>query len=160
MFWLANSWMTWKKSDGSDYEPDSLTSFHRGIARYLQTIVYEYDIVKSSVFHKARKCLKWDVGSWNRPGMAAAQIMRSHWVTSRRTVWADRATGHWQRGDGAKYPVVFCHQTARVKEFSRGQAVAMGWSKFAWRWEHWVFGIYWAWDQNTHWKQWSQTLCP
>ena len=44
-----------KKPDGSDYEPDRLTNFHRGIARYLQTIGYEHDIVKSSVFHTTKK---------------------------------------------------------------------------------------------------------
>ena len=43
-----------KKTDGSEYEPDSLTSFHRGIARYLKTIgyEYEYDIDKSAVPYK------------------------------------------------------------------------------------------------------------
>ena len=47
-----------KKTDGSDYKPDSLTSFHRGIVRYLQTVGYEYNIVKSSVFHTSKKMLE------------------------------------------------------------------------------------------------------
>ena len=76
MFWLANSWLTWKKTDRSDYEPDSLTSFHRSIARYLQTIGYEYDIVKSSVFHTSKKVLEMgrrelkQSGKGNRPNRA------------------------------------------------------------------------------------------
>ena len=65
-----------KKPDGSDYEPDSLTSFHCGIARYLQTIGYEYDIVKNSVFHTSKKVLEMrrrelkQSGKGNRPNRA------------------------------------------------------------------------------------------
>ena len=38
--------------------PIVLTSFHRGIARYLQTIDYEYDMVKSTEFHTSKKVLE------------------------------------------------------------------------------------------------------
>ena len=53
-----------------------MTSFHRDIARYLQTIGYEYDIVKSSVFHTSKKVLevrRWELKQsrkGNRPNRA------------------------------------------------------------------------------------------
>ena len=52
-----------KKTDGSDYEPDSLTSVHHSIALYLQTIGYEYDIVKSSVFHTIESIKTTSIGN-------------------------------------------------------------------------------------------------
>ena len=65
-----------KKTDGSDYEPDSLTSFHCGNAHYLQTIGYEYDIVTSSVYYTSKKVLEMrrrelkQSGKDNRPNRA------------------------------------------------------------------------------------------
>ncbi len=41
-----------------DYEPDSLTSLHRGIARYLRESKYSHDIITSPDFEKSRKTLE------------------------------------------------------------------------------------------------------
>ena len=46
-----------RKQDGSDYEPDSLTSFHRGIARFLKAQGYEHCILKDDKFSTSRSVL-------------------------------------------------------------------------------------------------------
>ena len=47
--------MLLKKADGSDYEPDSLTSFHRGIDRYLRESDYPHSIMTSEIFSTSRQ---------------------------------------------------------------------------------------------------------
>ena len=65
-----------KKPDGSDYEPDSLTSMHRSINRKLEEIGYGYNIVESSVFKTSKKVLEArrrelkQGGRGNRPNRA------------------------------------------------------------------------------------------
>ena len=73
--WRIPDWLE-NKTDGSDYEPNSLTSFHRGIGRYSQIIGYEYALVKSSEFHTSKKLLEMrrrqlkQAGKGNRPNRA------------------------------------------------------------------------------------------
>lgn len=43
------------KEDGTDYEPDTLTSMHRAIDRYLTENNYEHNIVTSPLFDTSRK---------------------------------------------------------------------------------------------------------
>ncbi len=47
-----------KKSDSSDYEPDSITSFHRGVARYLKDKGYGVNIVDDYCFDTSNRVLK------------------------------------------------------------------------------------------------------
>jgi hypothetical protein len=49
--------MTLKKKDNSEYEPDSLTSIHRSIARKLDSINYGYNIVEDREFKLSRQVL-------------------------------------------------------------------------------------------------------
>ena len=66
------------KPDGTDYEPDSLTSFHRGIDRALQDKGYEYSLVTSKEFRMSKKMLETRrkelkaSGKGNRPNKAEA----------------------------------------------------------------------------------------
>jgi hypothetical protein len=47
-----------KNGNERDYEPDSLTSLHRAIGRYLQENKYEVNIVTGKEFEKSRKILE------------------------------------------------------------------------------------------------------
>lgn len=47
-----------KKENGQEYEPDSLTSFHRAIDRKLQEINYGFSLVSSSEFAMSKKVLE------------------------------------------------------------------------------------------------------
>jgi hypothetical protein len=68
--------MDLKREDGSDYEPDTLTSFHRAIKRKLDEIGYGFDMVKSSEFKTSKKVLEArrkdlkQSGKGNRPNKA------------------------------------------------------------------------------------------
>ena len=46
-----------RKADGEEYEPDTLTSYHRGIERYLQEHSYKYSIIKDREFEMSRYAL-------------------------------------------------------------------------------------------------------
>ena len=46
-----------RKDDGSEYEPDTLTSIHRGIARKLEESGYGYSLIKSDEFKMSKKVL-------------------------------------------------------------------------------------------------------
>jgi hypothetical protein len=65
-----------KREDGSDYEPDTLTAFHRAIKRRLDEIGYGHDILKSVDFDTSRKVLAAkrkelkQSGKGNRPNKA------------------------------------------------------------------------------------------
>ena len=39
-----------QKAEGGEYEPDTLTSYHRGIERYLGEHSYKYSIIKDREF--------------------------------------------------------------------------------------------------------------
>lgn len=55
--WVMNA----KKEDGTEYEPDSLTSMHRGLDRYLTENNYEHSILTSALFDTSRRvniCVK------------------------------------------------------------------------------------------------------
>ena len=43
-----------RKNDGTDYEPDTLTSYHRSIARYLKENKYPLDMVTDKQFQTSR----------------------------------------------------------------------------------------------------------
>ena len=45
------------KPNGDQYEPDSMTSFHRGIDRYLREKDYPHSILTSDVFATSRQIL-------------------------------------------------------------------------------------------------------
>ena len=47
-----------RKADGSEYEPDSLTSFHRSINRKLEEFGYPYSLVDSKEFKLSKKVLE------------------------------------------------------------------------------------------------------
>ena len=49
--------LTLKKADGTDYEPDTLTSYHRAIDRYLQDKDYPHSLVESKDFKMSRDVL-------------------------------------------------------------------------------------------------------
>ena len=65
-----------KKTDGKDYEPDTLTSFHRAISRHLNDNNYGHDIVQSPLFKTSKKVLEMrrkqlkQGGLGNRPNRA------------------------------------------------------------------------------------------
>ena len=46
-----------RKNDGTDYEPDTLTSYHRSIARYLKENKYPFDMVTDKQFQTSRTVL-------------------------------------------------------------------------------------------------------
>ncbi|XP_053380345.1 uncharacterized protein KIAA1958-like [Mercenaria mercenaria] len=46
-----------RKADGSEYEPDTLTSYHRGIDRYLRDKNYDYSMVQDREFSTSRAVL-------------------------------------------------------------------------------------------------------
>ena len=53
--WKIPDWL--ERTGRADYEPDSLTSFHRGTMHYLKTVGHEYIIEKSSEFSTSMKVL-------------------------------------------------------------------------------------------------------
>ncbi|XP_069109437.1 uncharacterized protein KIAA1958-like [Argopecten irradians] len=65
-----------QKNDGSNYEPDTLTSFHRGIDRYLRENGYSFNILTSDLFATSRQVLQSrrkelkQKGLGNRPNKA------------------------------------------------------------------------------------------
>ena len=54
---LCKFFMNVKKPDGSDYEPNTLSSYQRSIHRHLQDLQYTGNILKDEVFEKSRKVL-------------------------------------------------------------------------------------------------------
>ena len=46
-----------KKADESEYEPDTLTSYHRGIDRYLRENNYQHSIITDRPFQNSRNIL-------------------------------------------------------------------------------------------------------
>jgi hypothetical protein len=46
-----------RKVDGEEYEPDTITSFHHGIERYLREHSYKYSIIKDREFKMSRSVL-------------------------------------------------------------------------------------------------------
>ena len=50
--------LTLKRKDGKDYQPDSLTSIHRAINRYLQSVGFTGNLVKDTVFQVSKKVLE------------------------------------------------------------------------------------------------------
>ena len=46
-----------RKADGSEYEPDTLTSYHRGIDRYLRENNYQHSIITDRPFQNSRNIL-------------------------------------------------------------------------------------------------------
>ena len=46
-----------RKVDGEEYEPDTITSFHHGIERYLREHSYKYSIIKDREFEMSRSVL-------------------------------------------------------------------------------------------------------
>ena len=46
-----------RKADGKEYEPDTLTSYHRGIEGYLREHLYKYSIIKDHEFEMTRSVL-------------------------------------------------------------------------------------------------------
>jgi integrase len=70
--------MSLKKEKGGDYEPDSLTGFHRAINRRLEELNYGYDLVKSAEFKTSKDVLAArrrelkQAGKGNKPNKADA----------------------------------------------------------------------------------------
>ena len=46
-----------RKADGEEYEPDTLTSYRRGIERYLREHSYKYSIIRDREFVMSRSVL-------------------------------------------------------------------------------------------------------
>ena len=67
-----------KKRDGGFYEPDSLTAFHRSIARKLKEIDYPHDVIVDAVFSTSRQVLAArrrelkQMGLGNKPNRASS----------------------------------------------------------------------------------------
>ncbi|KAL5007131.1 hypothetical protein ScPMuIL_015937 [Solemya velum] len=65
-----------RKKDGTDYEPDTITSFHRGVDRYPRDNKYPHDIIKSRLFGTSGEILKGkrtelkEKGPVNKPNRA------------------------------------------------------------------------------------------
>ena len=65
--------MSLSKPDGSNYEPDTLTSFHRSVERYLKDKGYGYSIVSDKEFNMSKEVLQTkrkqlsSLGLGNRP---------------------------------------------------------------------------------------------
>lgn len=55
--YIGNYLLGLRKKDGSFYEPDTLTSYHRGIERYLRDKGYEHNLMKSDLFKSSRDVL-------------------------------------------------------------------------------------------------------
>ena len=55
---LCDFLRTLKKADGTEYEPDTLTSYHRGIDRALQDRGYRFSLVTSQEFRLSKKMLE------------------------------------------------------------------------------------------------------
>lgn len=55
--YLCGFLMLLKKDDGSDYEPGSILSIHRGIERFLKNRNYEESIITGKTFEKSREVL-------------------------------------------------------------------------------------------------------
>ena len=47
-----------KRKDGTDYEPDTLTSIHRSIDRYLKELGYGHSLVTDTAFETSKKVLE------------------------------------------------------------------------------------------------------
>ncbi|XP_070576859.1 uncharacterized protein KIAA1958-like [Ptychodera flava] len=55
---LAKFFIGARQSDGSEYEPDTLTSYQRGIDRYLSEKGYRYSICRDTVFKVSQDALR------------------------------------------------------------------------------------------------------
>ena len=54
---IGNYFMHAKRKDGRDFEPDSLSTMHRGLARYLEFNKYPFNILRDEGFESSRKVL-------------------------------------------------------------------------------------------------------
>lgn len=74
--YIGSFLLSMRKADGSEYEPDTLTSYHRGIDRYLKEKKYPYCMVTDKEFGTSRKVLSSkrkelkEKGMGNRPNAA------------------------------------------------------------------------------------------
>ena len=65
-----------KKPDGGEYEPDSLTSYHRALVRYLRDVEYPYSILQYPRFETSKRVLEAkrkqlkSLGYGNKPNRA------------------------------------------------------------------------------------------
>ncbi|XP_070549668.1 uncharacterized protein [Ptychodera flava] len=55
--YLASYFLGARQKDKSEYEPDTLTNYQRGIDRFLQDSGYGHSIIRDKEFEKSRKCL-------------------------------------------------------------------------------------------------------
>ena len=55
--YLAAYFLGTRQKDGSEYEPDTITNYQRGIDRYLQDSGYGHSIIRDKLFDKSRKSL-------------------------------------------------------------------------------------------------------
>ena len=54
---LAAYFVGTRQQNGEEYEPDTLTSYQRGIDRFLQDSGYPVSIIRDKEFQRSRKCL-------------------------------------------------------------------------------------------------------
>ena len=54
---LAKFFVGARQCDGSEYEPDTLTSYQRGIDRFLSERGYQYSICRDTIFKKSQEAL-------------------------------------------------------------------------------------------------------
>ena len=74
--YLGEWMLSLHRADGADYEPDTLTAFHRCIDRYLRDVGYKFSLVSSAEFDLSRRVLQAKrkelkgKGMGNRPNRA------------------------------------------------------------------------------------------
>ena len=79
---LCNFFMTVKKQDGNEYEPDSLSSIHRGIQRFIEQTKLPFNILTDFDFERSRKVLTakrkqlTKLGKGNKPN--ATRELQTH----------------------------------------------------------------------------------
>ena len=62
---IGNYFIHAKKLDGREFEPDSLSTFHRNLARYLELNKYSFNILRDEQFETSRKVLTSVYPKWN-----------------------------------------------------------------------------------------------
>ena len=140
-----------KKPNNTDYEPDTLTSFHRSINRKLEEIGYGYSLVDSKEFKLSKKVLESrrrdlkQKGLGNRPNVA-----RPLSKNDEEKLWETKQFGSETPSISDEHSVVFQSQTVWFSQCSWEPATYVGGFNFEswWKWGR-VHRVQWKGDKNT-----------
>ena len=85
-----------RKNDGTDYESDTLTSYHRSIARYLKENKYPFDMVIDKQFQTSKQFSCPNEKSSNKKGKVVNHKLLNQSFPTRKSLWPKKGASDSQ----------------------------------------------------------------